>query len=158
MNTNKSNLVSAIILLFLFMQYASAQQKPLLIPAGKFVMGCSQGDEICDQDEGPKGGIEVFVPSFYIFPHETSVAEYQLCVDSGNCELPFDYKRIHYCNYGAPGRDNYPVNCVNWNNAQSYCKWQGGDCPLKPNGKRPRDPEAMIPIPGVLNRPVVTIL
>lgn len=129
--TNKSLLLSSIVVFCLLKHPAFAEQKTILIPAGIFTMGCSAGDEICDRDEGPEGGVEVFVPSFYIFSHETSVAEYQLCVDSGKCELPFDYIRTHYCNYGAPGRENYPVNCVNWNNAQSYCKWQGGRLALE---------------------------
>ncbi len=95
------------------------------VPAGSFLMGCSKGDKLCDRDEGPQGGVSVFVPSFYIDKHEASVAEYQLCVDRGACDKPFDYKRTHYCNYGAPGRGDYPVNCVNWVMAKQYCEWRG---------------------------------
>ena len=115
-----------LTLFILCFQTVKAQQQSVLIPAGKFIMGCALGDELCDLDEGPEGGIEVYVPAFYIFIHETSVMEYHQCVLSGICQKPFDYKRSHYCNYLAPGREQYPVNCVNWVQAQSYCIWSGG--------------------------------
>ena len=72
------------------------------------------------------GGVTVNVPAFAIDTQETSVAEYRRCVDAGECERPFDYLRTHYCNYDAPQRDDYPVNCVNWQNALDYCAWRGG--------------------------------
>ena len=104
---------------------ASAQIKQVTIEAGSFYMGCSEGDELCDPDEGPQGGVNVYVDKFAIDIHETSVAEYTQCVDAGQCTKPFDYKRSHYCNYDAPGRGNYPLNCVNWQQAKQYCQWRG---------------------------------
>lgn len=103
-----------------------AEQKQIFIPAGEFTMGCSKGDKLCDPDEGPEGGVKVFVEAFWIDRHETSVSEYKACVLSGQCEPPFDNKRNHYCNYNAENRQNFPVNCVNWKNAQSFCEWRGG--------------------------------
>lgn len=103
----------------------TAQTKQITIPAGHFQMGCSAGDKLCDDDEGPVGGVRVFVKEFSIDIHETSVKEYRDCVKAGKCERPFDVKRTHYCNYDAPGRDNYPINCVNWNMAKEYCEWRG---------------------------------
>lgn len=96
------------------------------IPAGQFQMGCSVDDTLCESDEGPEGGVSVFVDTFFIDKFETSVAEYRACVDAGACERPFDFRRTHYCNFDAPGRDNYPVNCVNWHMADNYCQWRGG--------------------------------
>lgn len=104
----------------------SADQEQILIPAGTFLMGCSASDDLCDADEGKRGGTEVYVDAFLIDKHETSVAEYRNCVQDNACEKPFDYKRVHYCNYDAPGRDNYPVNCVNWKQALAFCQWRGG--------------------------------
>ena len=103
-----------------------AVPEQVVIPAGEFLMGCSEGDTLCDNDEGPQGGVKVFVPAFAIDVHETSVAEYSACVEAGECDRPFDYKRTHYCNYDAPGRENYPQNCVNWENAKAFCSWRGG--------------------------------
>jgi formylglycine-generating enzyme required for sulfatase activity len=106
------------------------------IEAGSFFMGCSAEDLLCDSDEGPKGGVKVFVKEFKIDIHETSVSEYKACVDAGECIRPFDYKGSHYCNFGTPGRANYPVNCVNWELASNYCQWRGKSLHMKPNGKR----------------------
>ncbi len=104
----------------------SGSQETVLIPGGSYQMGCSAEDTECDTDEGPAGGVSVTVSDFRMHAHEVSVAEYSACIDAGICTPPFDYRRTHYCNYGAPGRDNYPQNCVNWEQAFQYCQWQGG--------------------------------
>lgn len=121
-----NRLLIIIAILLTNMGVSVADQKAIFIPAGEFNMGCSVGDTLCASDEGPVGGIKVFVDAFWIDRHETSVKEYRACVTSGYCEEPFDNKRSQYCNYNAKGRDNYPVNCVNWNNAQSFCHWREG--------------------------------
>lgn len=100
------------------------------IPAQSYMLGCSPGDNQCDIDEGIVQGetiqpVRVTVSAFKIDKYETSVAEYRECVDAGACSRPFDFRRTHYCNYDAPGRDNYPQNCINWFQAQNYCQWRG---------------------------------
>ena len=125
--TQKSSLrLLPIIVLFLINAITHALAidiEQIEIPAGPYSAGCLIKDQECQLDEGSSGGVKVFVPRFLIDSQETSVAEYRLCVEAGVCERPFDFRRTHYCNYDAPGRDDYPVNCVNWNNAISYCTW-----------------------------------
>lgn len=101
------------------------------IPAGKFLMGCSQNDRECEQDEGKPGGTNVYVPAFYIDRYEVSVAEYRACVRAGKCALPKTYARNKYCNYDAAGRDRFPVNCVDWPDAANFCAKQGKRLPLE---------------------------
>ena len=101
------------------------------IAAGKFRMGCSHNDQHCESDEGKPGGVSVTVPAFYIDTHEVSVAEYRACVEANQCALPKTHTRNKYCNYGAPGRDEYPVNCVDWPDAANYCAKQGKRLPLE---------------------------
>lgn len=152
-------------LLCLSVQAASEQ---VTIEAGSFLMGCSSGDPLCDEDEGPEGGVEVFVPTFSIDIHEASVAEYRSCVESGKCERPFDFRRTHYCNYDAPGRDNYPINCVNWHNASQYCaargmrlayeaEWEkaarGGTSSPYPWGSEPSNCKRAVMDPGLRGQP-----
>jgi iron(II)-dependent oxidoreductase len=105
--------------------------KQVLIPSGTFLFGCSAGDSLCDPDEGTQGGIELEIPAFYIDISEVSVAEYKACADALVCEAPFNYKRTHYCNYDAPRREDYPVNCVNWQQAKNYCEWRGARLPFE---------------------------
>lgn len=106
-------------------------QSLIKIPAGDFQMGCSFDDKDCDEDEGPRGGVRVFVDEFFINRHEVSVAEYRHCVMSGHCQTPHTFQRNKYCNYDAPGRDQHPINCINWLQAQNYCLRQGGRLPLE---------------------------
>lgn len=101
------------------------------ISAGEFLMGCAQADPSCDPDEGKAGGMRVYVPDFYIDRHEVNVAEYRACVKAGQCRLPKLHSRNQYCNYDAPGRDLHPVNCIDWQDALSYCQAQGKRLPLE---------------------------
>lgn len=111
-------------LLLLAAQSVSAET--VQVPGGVFLMGCSAEDRRCDADEGPRGGVPVYVDTFKIDVNETSVAEYRACVEDGACERPFDNERNKYCNYDGPGKDNHPLNCVDWTQAVDYCRWKGG--------------------------------
>lgn len=121
-------IVSCVLFYSIFLDVNAEQPTipQVFIPAGEIKVGCSIGDTQCQEDEGLSGGVLVNVPAFLIDSQETSVAEYRQCVEAGACERPFDYLRTRYCNYDAPGRDDYPVNCVNWNYAKRYCTWRGG--------------------------------
>lgn len=115
-----------LILLFSLFTQSSAAVEQITIPPSSFYMGCASADDHCQKDEGPRGGVEVFVEKFSIDSHETSVADYRRCVTAGACSRPKDFNRNQYCNYDAPGRDNHPLNCVDWQQANSYCQWRGG--------------------------------
>ena len=43
-----------------------AQADMVIVPAGKFMMGCSINDADCEKDEGSQGGTAVTVPEFSI--------------------------------------------------------------------------------------------
>lgn len=103
----------------------------VLVPAGDFQMGCSVGDDLCDEDEGTKGGVSVHVPAFFMDKNEVTVAEYRVCVEAGKCSMPLTHQDNKYCNYDAPGRDNHPINCVDWQFAQNYCASYSGRLPLE---------------------------
>lgn len=103
----------------------------VVISAGEFQMGCSINDNDCDKDEGPQGGIAVMVKKFMLDKHEVSVAEYRHCVKAGKCTVPKDHNRNQYCNYGDSTREDHPVNCVDWAEAQSYCSFVGGRLPYE---------------------------
>ncbi len=103
----------------------------IVIPAGEFQMGCSVNDNDCDVDEGPQGGTTVMVPGFMLDKHEVSVNEYKNCVKAGKCSRPKDHSASQYCNYGDGSREEHPVNCVDWSEAQSYCSYVGGRLPYE---------------------------
>lgn len=91
----------------------------LLIPAGSFKMGCVASDSTCEADEKPQH--TVALDAFYIDVFEVSVAKYKSCVDAGKCTAPSG--NWSFCNWGVVGKGQHPVNCVNWSQADSFCKW-----------------------------------
>lgn len=106
------------------------------VPAATFNMGCSVGDPACDKDEGPAGGVAVRVPAFEIDRNEVTVAEFRACVETGRCTAPLTNRRNRYCNYDHPGRDDHPVNCVDWSQAVAYCEQAGGRLPREAEWER----------------------
>ncbi len=99
----------------------------VLISDGEFMMGCNEAvDNNCLEIEKPYH--RVYLNNYYIDKHEVTVAEYQGCVNAGGCNEPNTGK---YCNWGQSGREDHPINCVNWNQAQTYCRWAGKRLPTE---------------------------
>ncbi|WP_299792850.1 formylglycine-generating enzyme family protein [uncultured Shewanella sp.] len=109
----------------------SKPKSVIFVPESSFQMGCSLNDADCESDEGKPGGVAVFVPAFYIDTHEVMVSEYQACMDAGKCSRPKDFARNKYCNLGARGRSEHPINCVDWAEAKAFCKWRGQRLPYE---------------------------
>lgn len=110
------------------------------VPAGEFFMGCNEkGDEECEADEKP--GKTVTLAAFQIDTTEVTVAAYRRCVEAGQCTT--DGVTMPYwggkeqpvsawaCNWGKAGRDDHPINCVDWSQAEAYCKWAGKRLPTE---------------------------
>lgn len=108
---------------------AAQTQDRVSIPAGPFKMGCSAGDAVCGRDEGSPGGVSVDVAAFHIDRYEVTVRDYTRCVESGACSRPKDFDRNKYCNYGHPERGDHPVNCIDWQQALTYCETKQGRLP-----------------------------
>lgn len=86
-------------------------------------MGCNEKvDKECDDDEKP--GRKIYLDAFSIDKYEVTVAEYRRRVEAGGkgCASPGTGES---CNWGTQGRENHPINCVDWNQAQAYCQWAG---------------------------------
>ena len=114
---------------FLLLLATPVQADMVVVPAGKFMMGCSENDSDCEKDEGPQGGAAVTVPEFKIDKNEVTVAEYVECLKAGQCTRPKDFARNKYCNFGNSERNHYPANCVDWSEAVAYCQWRGKRLP-----------------------------
>lgn len=96
-----------------------------LIPAGCFWMGASDSEG--EPDERPRH--KVYVDAFYMDRYEVSAGQYKKCVDAGGCSAPMTGVG---CTWGNPARgESYPVNCVDWDQADSYCKWAGKRLPTE---------------------------
>jgi eukaryotic-like serine/threonine-protein kinase len=72
---------------------------------------------------------------------EVTVAAYARCRRAEQCSssgltLPFfdgkdQPESAEFCNWGKPGRENHPINCVNWDQAVAFCKWAGKRLPTE---------------------------
>lgn len=92
------------------------------VEAGTFKMGAEDGDD----DEKPLH--EVKVAAFDIDLAEVTVAAYARCVEAGKCTEP---KRGGACNWKADGRERHPINCVDFQQATSYCASVGKRLPTE---------------------------
>ena len=99
---------------------AAAAIKWVTIPGGSFMMGA---DDV-GSDAQPRH--QVTVKSFQMAKALVTVAQYKACVDAGACTAP---ETGGYCNWGVSGRDQHPINCVDWNQAQAFSSWAGGRLP-----------------------------
>ncbi len=123
----------------------SAHPGMVFVPGGPFFMGCNASvDTECDDDEKP--GKTVDVGSFWIDKTEVTAAAYKRCADAGSCSstglsMPFyDDKEqpefAEFCTWQKPGRENHPINCVDWNQAVAYCASVGKRLPTEPEWEK----------------------
>ncbi len=84
----------------------------VVIPGGRFRMGCVSGDRNCYQGEYPVREVEV--ASFALGVYEVMFEEYDRFASATGRALPDDE------GWGRGGR---PVINVNWDDAQAYVEW-----------------------------------
>ena len=101
---------------------ANTQSDMVLVPAGEFVIGSNSGAD----DEQPEH--RVYLDAFYIDKYEVTVDQYDKCVQSGKCTKPDEGGD---CNWGKSDRGNHPINCVDWDQARTYCEWVGKRLPTE---------------------------
>ncbi len=125
---------------------ASAGASPILscpagmipIPGGSFFMGSDEGLPF------EKPSHQVALEPFCIDEFEVTVDRYRACSDGGRCKRAgttndwatiTDKERKSFdplCNIRDPqGRSNHPVNCVDWEMAEKFCREQGGRLPTE---------------------------
>lgn len=97
----------------------------VLIPSGTFQMGSTQGN----LDEQPVH--TVHIKSFMLSQTEVTVGQYRVCVNAGVCQA------TEHCDWGNPnwtaepsGKENHPMNCVDWGQARTFAKWLGSEVDL----------------------------
>ncbi len=89
------------------------------LAGGTFIMG--------DAVQGPPH--PVTLKPFWLDTTEVTVAAYKACVDAGSCSKPDD--RDDSCNWGKSDRGNHPINCVDWEQATSFCRWANKRLPTE---------------------------
>ena len=92
----------------------------VVIPAGEFWMGTEDGL----QDARPLH--RVHLSSYWFDQYEATNARYRQCVEGGSCTLPKDRQA-----FDDPQRVQHPVTNITWNQARSFCQWQGKRLPTE---------------------------
>lgn len=92
------------------------------IEGGTFEMGSRTGEK----DEQPVHLVQV--NRFEISKTEVTVAQYRACVDAGVCSEP---DAEDDCNWAESGREDHPINCVNWEQAKAFASWVGARLPTE---------------------------
>ncbi|MDY6787819.1 MAG: SUMF1/EgtB/PvdO family nonheme iron enzyme, partial [candidate division WOR-3 bacterium] len=94
------------------------------IPAGKFTMGSSGGDD----NEEPVH--TVYLDGYYISKYEITNKQYKQFCDETNRDYPKDPDFNGMSNYFTAYPD-YPVVNVDWYDAKAYCGWAGLKLPTE---------------------------
>lgn len=104
----------------------------LLVPSGRFEFGHGN-------TEGTQPTFVQLPRAYALDAREVTVQEYRECVAGSHCtepaiatsEVPANlleqYEQL--CNSRHPDRDEHPVNCVDFRQAQSYCAFRGKRLP-----------------------------
>jgi formylglycine-generating enzyme required for sulfatase activity len=99
------------------------------VAAGSFWMGCNDAvDTECQADGREAPYHQVWVPAFKIDKHETTVSDFAACVTNSGCTAADTGSG---CNFNVAGKENHPINCVDWNRAKAYCTWVGKRLPAE---------------------------
>lgn len=107
--------------------YKSAAPRPewVALPAGRFLMG------VRDPGEAFGDAVPAHVVSLKAFEMsrtDVTVEQYAACVSAGRCAAPATGGN---CNWGKPGRQQHPVNCVSWEQAARYAVFAGARLPTE---------------------------
>jgi formylglycine-generating enzyme required for sulfatase activity len=110
------------------------------IPGGSFFMGSGEPNSL----ESERPAHRVLLHPYCIDRYEVTLAKYKACSDVGQCKRAprtndwdgiTDRDRAIYdplCNARDPeGRADHPVNCVDWEMADHYCRVAGGRLPTE---------------------------
>ena len=94
----------------------------VLMPAGTYMMGANDAEaEPTEQPPVPRT-----LAAYCIDVTEVTSSAYAACVTAGVCAPALTGG---YCNSGAAGRGNHPINCLDYNQALAYCGWLGKRIP-----------------------------
>ena len=107
--------------------------KYVWIPPGTFIMGCSKGDNECQDDEKPAHQVTI-TKGFWMGQTEVTVGAYKRFAGATGRQMPPEppgfMEGRKSLNPGW-GDEAMPIVDVTWDDAQAYCRWAGGRLPTE---------------------------
>lgn len=102
------------------------------IPQGSFIMGTSLEENFNAHLQSEYPPHQVYLSRYAIDRYEVTVAQYAECVEQGAC-LPLGEATLfgELCNDDVVERADHPINCVDWERANTFCKWVGKKLPTE---------------------------
>ena len=94
------------------------------IPPGSFVMGCSRGDDKCEDEEKPAHKVTITRGFWMAQMLVTNSAWKRYVAKAGKPALPLS-DPIGGKNLNPDDEESAPVTFVNWNEANDFCTWAG---------------------------------
>ena len=99
----------------------------VLVPAGEFWMGLSEGEGL--DDEQPRH--KVFLDAYYIDKYEITSERYAKFLAATGWEKPLNWHRANFPEHGTR-----PVIGVSWSDADAYCRINGRRLPTEAEWER----------------------
>jgi sulfatase modifying factor 1 len=100
--------------------------KYVWIAPGKFMMGCSPGDNDCYDTEKPAHEVTLG-KAYWIGQTEVTAGAYKRFVEATKRKMPTVPLKL----YRRWTDDNSPIVDVIWDEANQYCAWEGGRLPTE---------------------------
>jgi formylglycine-generating enzyme required for sulfatase activity len=113
---------------------ADALRRAATTPRGSLLVAIPAA-EFEYPETGGRFAARVTLPAFRIEATEVTVAAYRACVEAGACSAPpaagaereiGKQPLPMTCNWGQAGRDDHPINCLSFAEADAYCAWNHG--------------------------------
>ena len=96
------------------------------IPAGEFTMGCNADDySSCELNKPAR---KVYLDAYSIDKYKVTYRRYQECIDAGTCTALFAGGG---CNANMEWNSDHPVNCVDYNQASTFCEFEAKRLPTE---------------------------
>lgn len=95
------------------------------VPGGAFWVGTE--NETYDREENPR--FKTRLGDFCAAKTEVTASQYEACVERGRCTP--SHAGTKTCNTSAKGRGDHPINCVDHDQARTYCESVGARLPTE---------------------------
>jgi formylglycine-generating enzyme required for sulfatase activity len=105
-------------------------QRYVYMPAGRFVRGCSPGDEECVASEKPAVEIDI-TRGFWIGKSEVTVGAWRRYWNPQRGPRLPDEDQFNRALNAASGNDSFPALAMTWKEAKDFCQWAGMRLPTE---------------------------